>query len=163
MPARNLESHVAFLLYDAAKHFRLAIAARVEVFGLTPAMWRCLAYLEIHGGASLRALAEALEVQPMSVVRIVDELEKRGLVRRAADPRDRRALQLFLTGDAGPVVARIWQVVDDLVAETSGDMSKEQLEALVHSLRQMRGALQRLAPSPQRPGAAPPVGAGRPR
>jgi DNA-binding MarR family transcriptional regulator len=160
MPVRNLESHVAFLLYDAAKHFRLAIAARVEVFGLTPAMWRCLAYLEIHGGASLRALAEALEVQPMSVVRIVDELETRGLVRRAADPRDRRALQLFLTDAAEPVVARIWQVVDDLVAETRGDMSNEQIEALANSLRTMRSALQRLAAVPARAGSAGPASSG---
>jgi MarR family transcriptional regulator, transcriptional regulator for hemolysin len=145
MARRDLESHVAFLLYDAAKHLRLAIASRVEAFGLTPAMWRCLAYLELHGGSSLKALAEALEVQSMSVVRIVDELEKRGLVRRAAEPRDRRALQLHLTKAAEPVLERIWRVVDELIADAQGGMSAKDLAVLVQSLRSIRGALQKRA------------------
>ncbi|MBM4232896.1 MAG: MarR family transcriptional regulator [Gammaproteobacteria bacterium] len=61
--------------------------------------------------ASINALASALEVQPMSVLRTVDGLEQRKMLRRETDPAECRALQLFLT--KAPVVlgssSRYWR------------------------------------------------------
>ena len=97
MTTAHREEHLAFLIHDAQKRLRQEFTRRVAAHALTPATARGLAFLSARSGASLKALADALEVQPMSMVRVVDDLEARGLLRREADPRDRRAHRLLLT------------------------------------------------------------------
>ena len=157
MNAVATEDHLAFLIHLAAKRLRLEFARRAAEFDLTPSTARGLAFLQRRPGASLKALAEALEVQPMSVVRVVDDLESRGLVRRAPDPRDRRALSLTLTpaGEAAvrriwktrpwlsmtvaspssAAVRRIWKTLDAIIGEACGGMSPAEHAGLARGLK----------------------------
>ena len=96
MKAADRGEHLAFLIHDAQKRLRQEFTRRVAAHDLTPATARGLAFLSARSGASLTALSEALEVQPMSMVRVVDDLEARGLLRRESDPRDRRAEHALL-------------------------------------------------------------------
>lgn len=82
-------------------------------------------------------------MQPMSVVRVVDELETRGLVRREPDPRDRRALRLFLTPEGVSVVARIWQTLDAIMAEACAAMTAQERAVLVRGLQSLTAGMER--------------------
>ena len=144
MKSADRGEHLAFLIHDAQKRLRQEFTRRVAAHDLTPATARGLAFLSARSGASLKALAEALEVQPMSLVRVVDELEARGLLRRESDPRDRRAWQLFLTADGEQVVDEIWRILDRIIAEACGAMGGVEVEALRAGLKATIAGLQNI-------------------
>jgi DNA-binding MarR family transcriptional regulator len=104
---------------------------------------RALAFLARRPGANLTALAEALEVQPMSVLRVVDDLETQGMLRREPDPKDRRALRLSLTAAGESANAQIWQTLDGIVGEATQGMSAESLAGLVRGLKGLVAGMDR--------------------
>ena len=109
---RRCEESVGFLLNDVARLLRKRFEqrARAEELGLTRAQWQVLANLARREGINQSALAQHLDLEPITLVRILDRLEASGLVERRADPRDRRARNLFLTDAAHPLLDRIWAV-----------------------------------------------------
>src|SRR5690348_3214881 len=80
--------------------------ARGRPFGLTRAQWQILAHLQRHEGINQSGLAEIIELEPVTVGRLVDRMEEAGWVERRADPGDRRAHRLFLTERARPMLER---------------------------------------------------------
>lgn len=141
MPQGNPREHLAFLIHDVAKRLRLEFGRRVAQFELMPSQARCLAFLASRPGASLKTLAAALEVQSMSVLRVVDELEERKLLRRETDPDDRRALKLFLTKPGEAKVERIWSVLDDIANEACADMSAAERRDLTRALTRLSSGM----------------------
>lgn len=106
MPDRD-DADLLVLLHDVARLVRTLADRRARAHGMTRAQWMILFRLRRHGGMSQRMLAEILEVEPITVGRLVDRLEARGLVERRADPNDRRVWRLHLTPAAAPVLAEI--------------------------------------------------------
>ena len=135
------DEHLAFLIHVAAKRLRVEFARRAADYGLTPSRARAVAFLARQPGASLTALAEALEVQPMSVVRVVDDLESQGLARREPDPRDRRALRLSLTPAGEAAEAQVWQTLDGIIAEATADLSSAERAGLARGLKALVGGM----------------------
>lgn len=129
------DEHLAFLIHLAAKRLRLEFARRAAQYGLTPSQARALAFLARRPGSNLTALAEALEVQPMSVLRVVDDLEAQGMLRREPDPRDRRATRLSLTAAGEGADRLVWKTLDGIVAEATRDMSEGSHAGLVRGLK----------------------------
>jgi DNA-binding MarR family transcriptional regulator len=142
MSSDNPRGHLAFLIHDVAKRLRQEFGRRAARIELTLSQARCLVFLAVRPGASLKALASALEVQPMSVLRVVDGLEQRKMLRRETDPADRRALKLFLTkaGEAG--VERVWQALDEIVADACAGMSSSDRKTLKNSLMSLSNGMQ---------------------
>lgn len=87
---------ILFLLHDVARHLRLDADRRAACHGLTRAQWVILYRLNGQPGLSQKELAEVLEVEPITVARLIDRLDERGLVERRADPADRRVWRLHL-------------------------------------------------------------------
>jgi DNA-binding MarR family transcriptional regulator len=83
-----------FLLHDVARHLRLDADRRAAAYGLTRAQWVILYWLERQPGLSQKELAEIVEVEPITIGRLIDRLEARELVERRADPHDRRIWRL---------------------------------------------------------------------
>jgi DNA-binding MarR family transcriptional regulator len=137
------DDHLAFLIHLAAKRLRLEFANRAAGYGLTPSKARALAFLARRPGANLTALAEALEVQPMSVLRVVDDLEAQGMLRRDPDPKDRRALRLSLTTAGEAANAQVWRTLDGIVGEATQGMSAESLARLIDGLKSLVGGMER--------------------
>src|SRR5262249_22367689 len=105
-PAKGL----GFLVHDVGRHLRRKIDQRAQAIGLTSAQWRVLAAVartELQNQEPLNqaGLAEQLEVEPITLSRLIDRMESAGLIERRADPADRRAYRLYLTEAARPVVA----------------------------------------------------------
>jgi MarR family transcriptional regulator for hemolysin len=94
-------------LVESSRLLRNFIDHRAKGRGTTRAQWIVLFRLREQEGLSQVDLADVLELQPISLVRLLDRLVEHGLVERRHDPKDRRANRLFLT-DAGR------QLVDDL-------------------------------------------------
>ena len=98
---------ILFLIHDLARHLRLEADRRASGHGLTRAQWVILVRVDRQPGLSQKELAELLEVEPITVARLIDRLEERGMVERRADPADRRVWRLHLLPPAGPVLAAL--------------------------------------------------------
>jgi MarR family transcriptional regulator for hemolysin len=108
---------------------------------MTRAQWMILVRLRRCGGMTQRELAEILEVEPITVGRLVDRLAARGLVERRADPADRRVWRLHLTPAADPVLAEIDQVRIAFDAEATAGLPPERRKAVVEALLLMKSNL----------------------
>src|SRR5256714_13956159 len=86
----GFDPDLLILLYDVARQMRTRADQRARTRGMTRAQWVILARLERQPGMSQNEMAAVVEVEPITIARLVDRLEARGLVERKADPRDRR-------------------------------------------------------------------------
>ncbi len=97
MLRENLQRNFGFILHDVARLLRTTYDRRVRDLGLTRSQWWVLTHLYRKDGLTQSELAEMLELEKPSLGRLLDRLEAKGWVRRAADARDRRAKRVFLT------------------------------------------------------------------
>jgi MarR family transcriptional regulator, transcriptional regulator for hemolysin len=98
-----------FLVSDVARMLRENFRVTAPELGLTLAQARVLVHLSRNEGISQVALSSILEIQPITLLRQIDRLEKVQLVERRAHPSDRRALQLYLTPRSQALVTRIFE------------------------------------------------------
>lgn len=96
-----------FLLHDVARLLRHDADKRARIHGMTRAQWVILFWLQRQPGLSQKELSEILEVEPITVARLIDRLEARGMVERRPDPRDRRIWRLHLLPPAVPVLEEL--------------------------------------------------------
>jgi DNA-binding MarR family transcriptional regulator len=129
------------LLVDITRMMRRAFQQRMEGRGLTLAQARVLVYVDRQAGMRQIELADLLEVQPITLARLVDQLVEMGLVERRADPSDRRAHRIHLTAAARPHLQAIEEVMVSLRADAMRGLDRKQAAALLDSLRLMRGNL----------------------
>lgn len=128
---------IGVLLSDAARLLRRRFDARARSIGVSRAQWQVLIALARVEGSSQAALADRLEVETITVGRMVDRLEEAGLVERRADPHDRRAWCLYLTARANDLLHDLEPVANILRAEMLAGLSDAEQAVL-------RGLLQRV-------------------
>lgn len=122
-------THIGFLLADNSRLTRWAFDQQVREIGVTGPQARLLLNLNRRPGENQGFYAEQLEVEPITLCRMVDRLEEAGMVERRRDPTDRRAWQLHLTEKSQKVVAKLQQRVDSLVEDMlSGLTSQERAD-----------------------------------
>jgi DNA-binding MarR family transcriptional regulator len=137
---------VGFLIGDSSRMLRRIFNERVTPMGLTQAQWRALVHLSRNEGLNQVSLAELLEVQPITVARLIDKLVAAGLVERRPDPNDRRAQRLFLTERAAPVLEHIWEIADEIYQVVLAGLSQGERDALTNLLTRMRSNICTLMP-----------------
>jgi DNA-binding MarR family transcriptional regulator len=131
-----------FLLHDVARMMRTRIDQVARgTMGMTRAQWAILVKLERTPGLSQNELAGLLEVEPITVGRLVDKLEGRGLVKRSPDPRDRRIWRLALTPKAKPILKQIEIHRDELRKVLVAGIERSTLAALTDGLLAMKANL----------------------
>lgn len=135
------EKSVGFLVSDVARLLRRNFNRRAEQLGLSQAQWRALAYLSLEEGVNQVTLADRLEIQPITLVRLIDHLQEAGLVDRRPDPDDRRAQRLYLTAAAEPVLERMWALAAESKAEVLARFTKAEQDQLVALLQRMKATL----------------------
>ncbi|WP_428684135.1 MarR family winged helix-turn-helix transcriptional regulator [Sphingopyxis sp.] len=134
---------IGFLLNDSARLFRRAFNARTKGTGITALQWRLISYLKRHEGIRQGPLADLIEVEPITLSRMVDRLVESGLVERRADPTDRRAWQLYLTDRAGDLLHAMRRTAEDLNAEATDGLTPAELEQLAELVERIRANLSR--------------------
>ena len=134
---------IGFLLADVTRLMRRAFASELEGSQLTLAQAKTLLRLRRCEGARQVELAEYLEIRPITLTRLVDQLQAEGLVERRADPQDRRAFQLYLTEAAQPVVEQIVAAVTRLQLRALEGVTPDAVavfSAVLESMRENLGS-----------------------
>jgi len=131
---RSLNREFAFMLNDVARMLRTYADHRAAQFGITRAQWVVLVRLDRSEGMKQSELAEMLELQPISLTRLLDKLCDSGLIERRADPVDRRAKRLFLTPAARPLLEKLGELGEDLMATALAGVERESVERMVAQL-----------------------------
>ncbi len=138
-----MDETIGFLLNDTARLYRRAFNARVRGSGVTALQWRLIAYLHHHEGIRQGPLAELIEVEPITLSRMVDRLEEAELVERRADPTDRRAWLLHLTPRAADLIDGMRGTADALTAEATEGLSAAERAHLIDLVGRVRANLSR--------------------
>lgn len=127
-----------FLLHDLARHLRLEADRRAGCHGLTRAQWVILFWLDRQPGLSQKELAELLEVEPITVARLIDRLEEHRMVERRSDPGDRRIWRLHLLPPARPVLASLGEERAAMLAHATLGLAPETVAAVADALARMK-------------------------
>ena len=135
-----------FEISETAHALRKAFDRRAVGMGVTRAQWKVLFRLERQPGLRQIELADMLDIEPITLSRIVDRLEEGGLVERVADPADRRAWRLHVTARARPLVEKLRGVADAMIADAFAGIDPKEIEITRHVLGRVRENASRAAP-----------------
>ena len=127
-----------FEIGETAHALRKAFDRRAVGLCVTRAQWKVLFRLTRTPGLRQIELADMLDVEPITLSRIVDRLEEAGLVERRADPADRRAWRLHVTQKAQPLVAKLRAVADEMIAEAFAGIDPKDIEITRRVLAEAR-------------------------
>jgi DNA-binding MarR family transcriptional regulator len=144
LPERNL----GFLLHDVARLMRKRFEQNARALGLTRSQCQVLAHLARNEGIQQSGLADILEVEPITLTRLLDRLEEAGLVERRAHATDRRIRQLFLTEKAHPLLAEIFAIGATTRAEALEGVAEAERDQLFGLLSRMKSNLLTKASAP---------------
>src|SRR3982751_6099000 len=106
-----------FEIGETAHALRRAFDRRAVGLGVTRAQWKVLFKLTRTPELRQIELADMLEIEPITLTRIIDRLEEAGLVERARDPADRRAWRLHVTAKAQPLIEKLHLLADEMIAD----------------------------------------------
>jgi MarR family transcriptional regulator for hemolysin len=137
--SRNRE--FGFILNDVARLLRTYADYRAAQFGMTRAQWAVLVRLDRSEGLNQSELAEMLDLQPITLTRLLDKLCDSGLIERRPDPDDRRAKRLFLTSAARPLLKQLGTLGENTMASALEGVAWEDVERMVSQLEVVRRRL----------------------
>ncbi|MEG3180293.1 MarR family winged helix-turn-helix transcriptional regulator [Sphingomonas sp. LT1P40] len=133
-----MNESLGFVMADVARLMRRDFDARARAIGVTNAQWRTLKTLARNEGSNQGALAEMLEVEPITLARMLDRLEEAGLIERRRDPADRRAWRIHLTPAAEPLIGQLHTITDALIANALTGVSETDQARLRRTLEHIR-------------------------
>jgi MarR family transcriptional regulator for hemolysin len=134
--------NLLFRLALATRRWRQVLDTEIQVSGLTDATWRPLLHLHLLGdGTRQKDLAESLGIKGPSIVRLLDTLLDKGLLRRQEDGSDRRAKLLFLTGDGQLLVNRIQEKVMALENALFGSFGDDEISRMADFIERLEAGI----------------------
>jgi DNA-binding MarR family transcriptional regulator len=138
-PNTSSANEIGFLLTDIKRLMRREYLKRE--LPMTPQQARALMYVSRNQGIRQVALADILEIQPITLARLIDQLAADGLVERQPDPDDRRAYGLYLTAAANERLSDIRHIVKEVQDTAMAGLSAEEIAQFERTLRQMHSNL----------------------
>lgn len=132
---------IAYLIADSARLLRREFDARVRELGLTGPQARLLLTLAVIEGENQGFYAERLEVEPISLARMIDRMEDARLLERRPDPADRRAWRVHLTPRAHEIVDTVRAGMGPLEAMVLEGLDQTERAALARALEAIRANL----------------------
>ena len=141
MPAQPINREVAFTIMDVARLLKTFADQQARQYGMTRAHWAVLVRLDRSEGLKQSELAELLDLQPISLTRLLDRLAENKLIERRADPNDRRANRLFLTPAARPLLERLSELGTDMMATVLEGLDAKTIERMLRDLGLVKGNL----------------------
>ena len=144
----DLKRQLVSQLVESSRLLRNYIDHRAKTRGTTRAQWIVLFRLREQEGLSQVDLADVLELQPISLVRLLDRLVEHGLLERRQDPKDRRANRLFLTDRGRQLVDDLDSLRDAIAIDVLHDMSEASIKTSLDTLRSVKERIKSLGESP---------------
>ena len=137
----DLHRDLGFLLHDVARLMRKRFEQNARDLGLTRSQGQVLLYLADNEGIHQGALAEKLDVEPITLTRILDRLEEAGLIERLFYRKDRRVRLLRLTPAAHPLIDDIFAIGALTRGEAMAGVADEDRERLFDILSRIKANL----------------------
>jgi MarR family transcriptional regulator for hemolysin len=144
----EVDSTLGFLLHDVARLLKKRFEQNSRRSGLTRSQWHVLTYLAQNEGINQARLAELIEVEPITLGRIVDRLEAMGLIKRDPHPTDRRTWLLHLVEAARPKLEQIREFGDVTHEEALAGVSEDDGQRLLKTLEAMKANLTEACEAP---------------
>src|ERR1700752_2958974 len=144
----DLKRQIVSQLVETSRLLRNYIDHRAKARGTTRAQWIVLFRLREQGGLCPVDLADVLELQPISLVRLLDRLVEHGLVERRSDPRDRRANRLFLTASGRQLANDLDSLRDSIATDVLQDIPVAAIETSLETLRDIKDRIKSFAEPP---------------
>lgn len=141
----DLKKQLITQLIESSRFLRNYVDHRAKSRGTTRAQWIVLFRLREQEGLSQVDLADVLELQPISLVRLLDRLVEHGLVERRSDPRDRRANRLFLTVAGRQLADDLDSLRDAIATDVLQGMPTATVETSLKALRDVKERIKSLA------------------
>jgi len=141
----DLKKQLITQLVESSRFLRNHIDHRAKGRGTTRAQWIVLFRLRDQEGLSQVDLADVLELQPISLVRLLDRLVEHGLVERKHDPRDRRANRLFLTPAGRQLADDLDSLRDSIAIDVLQDVPDAAIETSLKTLRDIKERIKTFA------------------
>jgi DNA-binding MarR family transcriptional regulator len=138
-----MDENIGLMLADASRLMRRSFDARARDIGVTRPQWQVLSVLRRHEGINQGGLAEILDVEPITVCRMVDRLQEAALVERRPDPADRRSWRLFTTDKAHDLVEQLRPLADAMFEQALEGIGDAQRDTLITTLNRIRQNLTR--------------------
>ena len=136
MPQTNAD--FLFALFETQRMLRLYADKQATRFGITRAQWAVLAKLERTEGLKQSELADMMEMQPISLTRLIDRLCDNDLIERRSDVNDRRANRLYLRPAARPLLKKLGELRADITRIALGRMTSAEAGELVRQLEAIK-------------------------
>jgi len=148
MTRTSVDVNFLFTLGELQRLMRAYADKEAARFGMTRAQWAVLAKLERNEGMKQSELADQLDMQPITLTRLIDKLAEAGLIERRGDDTDRRVNRLYLKKAARPLLAKLAVLRGELTDTALQGISPAEAERMMTHLEAMkenvRNALQSL-------------------
>ena len=131
LPAKR---EIAFMIMDVARMLRTYADQRARQFGISRAQWTVLIRIDRTEGLKQSELADILDMQPISLTRLLDRLAENGLIERRADPNDRRANRLYLKPAARPMLEQLAALGADMMTTVLEGLDTKTVERMLSDL-----------------------------
>ena len=153
MPQQPIKREFAFIIMDVARLLKTYADQRARQFGISRAQWAVLIRIDRNEGLKQSELADMLDLQPITLTRLLDRLAGNGLIERRADPNDRRANRLYLKPAAKPLLDRLTDLGSDMMEIVLDGLSQNAIERTLKELGlvkdNLRSAIAHNASQPQ--------------
>ena len=131
LPAKR---EIALQIMDVARMLRTYADQRARQFGISRAQWAVLIRIDRTEGLKQSELADILDMQPISLTRLLDRLAENGLIERRADPNDRRANRLYLKPAARPLLEQLAALGTDMMTTVLDGLDTKTVERMLSDL-----------------------------
>jgi len=147
----NPRREILFELSDVARALRTYVDQRAREHGMTRAQWAVLARLERDEGMMQTEMAEALEIQPISLLRLLDRLCEQALVERRPHPTDRRANCLYLTASGRDRLEQMMPLSREISQNVLATFNEADVADLLGKLLSLKANIRRVIRRPHEP------------
>jgi DNA-binding MarR family transcriptional regulator len=150
-----MEENIGTMVAQVARLMRRSFDERARKIGVTRPQWQVLSLLLRHEGINQGGLADILEVEPITLGRMIDRLQEAELVERRPDPADRRAWRLFITAKGIALFDQLMPYANETFEIALDGIAEHDRDKLMEMLMKIRANLTRRVPNEPLPGAMP--------
>jgi DNA-binding MarR family transcriptional regulator len=125
-----LDDSIGFILNHAGRRVSQLLTSRLQPYGITTEQWTVLSRLAEQDGISQKLLAQRAEKDQTNLTRILDHLERKGLVERRANAADRRSFLTHITAKGEELESTLAPIEQQVVQEVTGGLSAGQIAEL---------------------------------
>lgn len=135
----DLHNLIGYLVHRTDVKMTNYFTKRLKPYGVTPEQWSIISILCSQRGTTQKELAEAVDKDQTTVVRMIQSMERKGILMKTLNDRDRRSHYLFLTEKGDEIKKTVLPVVKDAHRAVTSNLSKEEIEQLESLLNKLYG------------------------